>query len=81
MNLGVATSIPFERKFDFFVFSSHISKIPEFNLNKETENRKKVRKRSIEKKKKGEKLQKSLSFEKRGIQYFERRKHFQNFSV
>jgi hypothetical protein len=64
------------------IFSSNISKIPEFILNKETEHRKKERKRSIEKKqRKEEKLQKSLSFEKRGIQYFERRKYFQNFFV
>jgi hypothetical protein len=44
-------------------FSSNISKIPKFILNKETEDRKRERKRSI-KKRKEEKFQKSLSFEK-----------------
>jgi hypothetical protein len=42
INIGVATSIPFEWKFDIF-FSSNISKIPDFILNKETLHRKKTK--------------------------------------
>jgi hypothetical protein len=49
---------------NFFCFSSNISKIPEFILGKETEHRKKERERSIEKKRKEEKLKNSLYFEK-----------------
>jgi hypothetical protein len=74
-------SIPFERKFEKIVFSSNISKIPEFILNKEMEHRKKERERSIEKKRERKKSSKSLSLLKSGIQYFERRKYFQNFYV
>jgi hypothetical protein len=61
----VHKSIPFERKFEKIVFSSNISKIPEFILNKEMEHRKKrERKKHRKKERKEEKLQKSLSFEK-----------------
>jgi hypothetical protein len=52
--------LPFERKFEF-VFSSNISKIPEFVLNKEMKHRKKERERH---KKERKKSSKSLSFEK-----------------
>jgi hypothetical protein len=63
------------------VYSSNISKIPEFILNKEIEHRKKEKKEHRQKKRKEEKLQKSLSFEKRRIQYIERRKHFKKISM
>jgi hypothetical protein len=46
------------------VFSSNISKIPLFILNKETEYREKARKRSKEKKEKGRKASKVSLFEK-----------------
>jgi hypothetical protein len=79
INLGVATFIPFETKFEKNVFSSNISNIPEFILNKETEHRKRERKRSIEKKER-KKSSKSLSFENREFNIL-RREHFLNFSV
>jgi hypothetical protein len=56
----------FERKFEKIVFSSNISKIPEFILNKEMGRRK----RSIEKKEKGRKISKSLSLLKKGNSIF-----------
>jgi hypothetical protein len=61
------------------VFPSNISKITKFILNKETEHRRKERKRSI--KKRGRKAPKVSLLKKKGIKYFERRKYFQNFSM
>jgi hypothetical protein len=57
--------LPFERKFEF-VFSSNISKIPEFVLNKEMKHRKK-REKGI--KKKGRKAPK-VSLLKKGNSIF-----------
>jgi hypothetical protein len=63
INLGVATSIPLERKIEI-VFCSNISKIPEFILDKETEHRKKRKRREWKT------SSKSLSLLKKGNSIF-----------